>query len=357
MEDVATASSSSAPAADDDLLSVVEWQAFLASYATGQLSSESTPPIPSIPLSHPQCPTPGPPKPWAYADAPLYSSTCISLDDARKIRDYYCENGYLPPPRAPLESARHACIDEYDLYSSKQLANIQAATEVIAAFFPGTVCTFSLFHDHIQKHFALAGSEDLIQRYQLEAGGRIPSEDSLCGHAVLHESTIFFVKDLKNDWRYINNPFTCAGFKSFIGSSVTLQLNPLNDGGPRIGIGTLNVCFVTDPLDDLSAAQRKVLLHVTRMLETQLRATWEGDQRTREGRARLVLCELIEDALVDVKTDAEGKDGMEVVATGVLKRVSDVLPETDSVMLYNIGAIREVSTTLMALISGWPLYR
>jgi hypothetical protein len=331
----------------NDHTSIVAWQTFLTRYAAGEFNDESTPPIPPIPpnLVRPHDPNYAP-APWAYANAPLYSaSTGITLEDARVIRQYYIENHYLPPPRSPLESQRHATITQYDLYSARQHTNIQAATEVVAAFFPGTVCTFSLFHDHVQKHFCLAGNQSLIQKFNLTPGLRIPAEDSLCGHAILNHSSIFFVKDLKKDWRYLNNPFVFAGFKSFIGSSVSLPINPLQ-GEREIGVGTLNVCFIDESIDVLTEVQRNVIRHVTTMLETQLRATWEGDQRTRDGRARLALSELIDTALVDVQQE-EGHD----VAARALDSLCQVMPELDSIVLVSTGGIEVVSHERALLIS------
>lgn len=328
---------------EEDTASVIQWQRFLEDYGKGAFSSIETPPLPPIPshLNVPSAEITIAPKPWAFETSPLYTADEISLDQARKIRDYYCEHGYLPPPRSPFEASRHACIAEYDLYSPKQLANIQAATDLVAEYFQGTVCTFSLFHDHIQKHFTLSGSPELIAFYALEAGMRIPAEDSLCGHAVLFERSIFYVSDLKNDWRYFSNPFVQAGFKSFIGSAVSLQLDPLNQGakGPRIGVGTLNICFIEEPLRTLSPSQRKVVAHITSMLETQLRATWEGDQRTKEGRARMALSDFIEDSLEDNKQGEGPMKRIERLGQSAVDRIASVLPDLNDVVVLDTSAV------------------
>jgi hypothetical protein len=182
----------------DDELSLAEWTAFLSAYADGTWPVGEVPPRPALPpgmierLASPLIGQYGADNP----EQPLYASTTITPAVAREIRDFYSRHSYLPPPRSPMEGMREACIEEYELYGPKQLGNVQAATEVIAAFFPGTLCTFSLFHNRIQTHFALAGDPMLIERYQLTTGLRIPAEDSLCGHAVLLDTSIMFVPDL-----------------------------------------------------------------------------------------------------------------------------------------------------------------
>lgn len=333
----------------EDVESVKAWQVFLTRYAAGEYGPETAPSIPPIPTKLVRSLDQGHiPAPWAFANAPLYtSSSGVPIEDARQIRDYYCENHYLPPPRSPLESQRPATINDHDLYSPKQLANIQAATDLISSFFPKALCTFSLFHEHIQKHYCPAGPPSLIQKFGITPGLRIPAEDSLCGHAVLHCDSTFFVSDLKKDWRYINNPFVFAGFQSFIGSTVSLTLDPLEDDSPRVVVGTLNVCFVDEPIEEFDMAQRKVVRNVTTMLETQLRATWEGDQRTKEGRARVALSELIETALVDVTL----RDG-DRVSHEALEKICKVLPDVDSIALINSGGVESVSAENIWLTAG-----
>jgi hypothetical protein len=155
------------------------WTTFLTDYANGAAHlTPDRPPLPphlqkrldNVTVSN---------EPWPFVDSPLYPSTTITTEVARTIREYYCDHGYLPPPRAPLEAERNQCIRDYDLYSAKQLANIQSATDLIAAVFPDSLTTFSLFQDRVQTHFAFSGPEELIKLYQLTVGLRIPSEDSL----------------------------------------------------------------------------------------------------------------------------------------------------------------------------------
>lgn len=342
----------------EDSASIAAWQVFLTRYAAGEFEPDSSPPIPPIPhsLVRPYDPN-FTPVPWAYANAPLYSSSSqVTFEDARAIRNYYCENHYLPPPRSPYENLRHQTINDYDLYSPKQLLNIQAATEVIAEFFPGTLCTFSLFHDHIQKHYCPAGDQDLISKFGILPGLRIPSEDSLCGHAVLHLDAPFFVGNLQQDWRYRNNPFVYAGFRSYIGSSVSLPLDTREDGGKRISVGTLNVCFVKETIAEMTPSQRRVLRHVTSMLETQLVATWDGDQRSKEGRARVLLSDLIDTALVDIRLDEEPSEGVSSLATKTLERLCKILPDVNCIALLSTGGVEMVCPSKIRLILGRKIH-
>ena len=98
-------------------------------------------------------------------------------------------------------------------------------TDLTAAYFPDALITFSLFRDRVQTHFALSGPNQLIDRFQLHVGLRIPAEDRFCGHAVLQDREMLFVPDLEADWRYKRNPFGLAGFKSFVGVPVALELD------------------------------------------------------------------------------------------------------------------------------------
>lgn len=65
----------------------------------------------------------------------------------------------------------------------------------------------------------------------------------------------------------------------------------------RVHIGSLNLCSLDDRLETFTMQQESVLRHITAMLPTQLRATWEGQGRTREVKARRALSEFIEDTL------------------------------------------------------------
>lgn len=146
-----------------------------------------------------------------HPDVPLYSSTNITPELARRIRDFFCHHGYLPPPRAPLEDLRERVINEYDLWSADQHANIQEATNLLSSFFPGTLWSFSLFSNRIQRYHTYAGPQEYIDLFSMHKGKRIPAEDSFCGHAVLSKSVPVFVGDSTTDWRYRYNPYAQQG--------------------------------------------------------------------------------------------------------------------------------------------------
>lgn len=379
----ASTSSAPLPISSEDSHNLELWTRFLIAYANGDATA--TPQQPPLPrylqerLDHVVASN----QPWPFADAPLYPSTTITTEIARTIREYYCSHGYLPPPRAPLEEERNQCIRDYDLYSVKQLANIQSATDLIAAVFPDTVTTFSLFQDRIQTHFALSGPPELIKTYQLTVGLRIPSEDSLCGHAILLDQNILFVPDLENDWRMRLNPFRLAGFKSFIGSSVSLELDPQSkeprnpseqDASAhtetsgavpkprRVSIGTLNICFVENHHPVLTEAERVIISRVTKMLEVQLRGSWEGDQRRRDGRARVALSEFIEESLVEnaglaqepsvasstADLMGDGRGTMRVLAESAVEKISKIVIEAGSISIWDVRAVSRSGRTVPA---------
>jgi len=346
------------------------WTTFLTEYANG--AGESVPKRPPLPpdLQKRLDNVTVSREPWPFCDSPLYPSTTITVDIARIIRDYYCDHGYLPPPRAPLEAERNQCIQDYDLYSPTQLANIQSATDLIAAVFPDSLTTFSLFQDRVQTYFAFSGPEELIKQFQLTVGLRIPAEDSFCGHAILLDQKVFFVPDVQHDWRYLKNPYALAGWKSFVGSPVSLELDPrsrellspmpkassaageLTDPTPptRVSIGTLNITFVKSPHRVLTKSEQVVIDSVTKMLETQLRGSWEGDQRRRDGRARLALSDFIEETLVENDGQQEasntaadpmgdGRVTMRRLAQSAVDKIIEIIVEADSISVWDVRAV------------------
>lgn len=237
-------------------------------------------------------------------DHHIYTSSDITTDVARNVRNFFLAKDYLPPPRSPHEHLRKSCISEYNLYGSAQKANIRRAVDVVSAFFPGdVVVTFTLFDGRYQTLAAIGGNQEISNKYGLTLDKRIPSYNSLCGHSVLNED-LMFVPDLASDWRFRSNPFIDAGIQSCIGSPVSLHLDSRTivpaDGNPdvRIGIGAIIVLFVDHKMTQLSDAQRMVLKNVTGMLETQLRSTWEGQVRTRETKTRAMISDMIEEAFV-----------------------------------------------------------
>jgi hypothetical protein len=175
---------------------------------------------------------------------------------------------------------------------------------------------------------------------------------------------MLFIPDLQADWRYRFNPFALAGFKSFVGVPVTLERDPLadetqsselvEDGRTRIGIGTLNICFTRKHVTELDDTQQMVVNRLASMLETQIRATWEGDRRRRDARARAELSSFIEEAMIgDVVT--RGGSGDEKasfkrpsrrrqtsatdLAQSVAGRVRKIVREADTVHVYDIRAV------------------
>ena len=216
------------------------------------------------------------------------------------------------------------------------MRNLQASTDLISAFFSGVLCTFSLFKGDLQYHYAVAGPESVKEKYNVYVGVRIPSEDSLCGHAVLGAGHKLFHTNLEQDWRYIRNPFRLAGFRTYTASVVALPLDPSllpGDTGSEewIGIGTLKLCFVEDAPEVLTEQQQEVVLQVTQNLQTQLKATWEGHRRTKVARTNREVGRYIRDALdasngtspIPVPSKTVSQDGNEVKPSSIPRSRTD----------------------------------
>lgn len=260
-------------------------------------------------------------------DSHLYPSTVISQDTAEVVRQFVAAKDYLPPPRSPQEELRIECIKQYDIYSPDQTINIQRAVDVVASFFPSAIVTFTLFDGRTQLFVAMGGDQELLDRYDLTLRVPIPSYHSLCGHAVLHVDRAMFVPDLQNDFRFRSNPYVSAGVLSYIGSSVSLLLDPLfgHQGmNARVGIGSLNVLFIDHKQDSFSTKERSMIENITRMLESQLRGTWEAVSRSREGMMRHAVSDLIEASLVKEKKRNESSIDFEAPLTpSVAQRRTD----------------------------------
>ncbi|WVW83503.1 hypothetical protein I302_105524 [Kwoniella bestiolae CBS 10118] len=288
-------------------LRVQNWAAFLTSYAEGDWQPDSTPAKPtndSRETTHRPSVDGRQDAEDLSAEPDLYTSPIIDRNIANKVRQYCTVRDFLPPPRSPDEALREEIILEYDLLSPVQSGNIQSAIDIISAFFPGTVVTFTLFRNAIQTFVAVAGPDDLLKTFGLVNGMYVEPNTGLCGHSILLDNEIMFVPSLSDDWRFRSNPYVMAGLKSYIGSAVSLELDPLNvnphrKGRPeRVGIGALNVLFMYTPLIDLTPQQSMVVRNITKMLESQLRATWEGHIRTREAKVRRAITDLIEEGFV-----------------------------------------------------------
>jgi hypothetical protein len=340
----------------EDAASLTAWVSFLEEYARGSgPPNPERPPLTPAQLSRLNAVIRSEQLP-EFEDAPLYSSTTVTPELASIVRDFYCDNGYLPPPRAPWEASRERCILEYDLYSQRQTENIQSIIDLAAAYFPGALTTFTLFRDRVQTHFSLSGPPDVIDRFKLHVGLRVPSEESLCGHTVLSDRRLMFIPDFQADWRYRLNPFGLAGFKSFIGVPVALELDLLphdhsqsDKFGPkrgRIAIGTINICFTRDKVLEISDAQRKVASRLASILETQLRATWEGDRRRRDARARTELSNFIEEAAIGDVAGTSKEDGE--VAKQAAYRQGDMGDRRD---LHILDLVQSLATKVNTIVS------
>ena len=89
------------------------------------------------------------------------------------------------------------------------------------------------------------------------------------------------------------------GVKSYLGSAISLSVDPSSpDEKVVVGVGVINSMHFSDFLPPLTDGQKRVMGHITAMLETQLRATWEGQGRTKEARARRAVADFLEDTLV-----------------------------------------------------------
>jgi hypothetical protein len=261
--------------------SLQAWTDFLRKYAENSLGSTPHPPLLTDELQR-----------------------RFDQNTARRVRDFYCEHKFLPPPRSSNEALRLRVLAEYDISGEEQMRNLQDSVELIGAFFPNVLCTFSLFKGDEQYHYAVSGPEWIKAKYNVYVGVRIPSEDSLCGHAVLGQGGEPVCQVLQGDWRYKKNPFKEAGFKSYAASVVRLPLDPSangpcgrENGVEQVGIGTINLCFIESMPQDLTEDQKNVTARVARNLSTQLKATWEGHRRTKVGRMQRALSDYIQDAL------------------------------------------------------------
>jgi hypothetical protein len=341
---------------DIEETSLEEWQAFLERLAINGCTTNEKPPMPTTPahllerLRNFTAIEYGAENP----DLPLYSSTSVTRETARTIRDFFCTHGYLPPPRATMEAQRESCILEYDIFSEIQLANIQEATNLISNFFPDTLCSFSLFHNRIQRYYAFAGPQTHIDLFSMYKGMRIPAEDSLCGHAVLHAKEPFFMADASQDWRYVNNPFVKKGIHAYIGSPVSLDIDPSDSSSNRqqVSIGTLNVCWINQTKESVSPTEYQVVAYITRMLQTQIRATWEGHRRTREARLRRTVLDFLDltfEADKDVGPPRKAADALPInsspsisfaaLAANAINMIQATLPELQYVAMIDTRSI------------------
>ena len=347
----------------DEAQSIDGWATFLSSYSRGEFPAAGPPCPPPSSSRHPMPGIVATPVTIDVDD--LYPSTVINKDVARNVRDYTIAHSYFPPPRAADEHLREQCIQEYDLLGQAQRKNVKQAVDLLAAFFPDTVCTFTIFNGPKQSFVAVAGDQGIRDKFGLYDDFVVRSDLGFCGHCVLVKEEFIFVPSLKEDWRFEGNPYTQAGIQSYIGAPITLPIDVLStslstitkDDGreERVGIGALNILFVKEPLERMSETQAMVVRNVARMMETHLRATWDGARRTMEARYRRAMADMIEEGFVGkvslsspedpvASTLGNGLDGrndhpmtsLETLAQMAVERIMALVPQLDSVILVDI---------------------
>ncbi|KAJ9104368.1 hypothetical protein QFC19_004010 [Naganishia cerealis] len=336
-----------------------EWIAFLKDYAEGGVTAAAIPVAPAF-LSNasPQGKPSGDLRHFTL-DSPVYRSTSITPDVARRVRDYAIAHRFLPPPRHPMEHLREAIIHDYDLHGSEQVQSIQSTLNVIQAFYGGVVA-FTLFEKETQVLQAVSGPQDLLEALDLYQGKRIIPETSLCGHAALSTGAIF-IPDFQNDWRYSRNPFasdmsasardyihTQVSLSGYVGVPVTLLLDPSSAiDSSVVPIGVINL-LITDP--EAAARVREpghtmVLSEVARMLQTQLRATWDRNRLSKDAQMRRSISQFIEQTLArpcgrrianEVKARPGESDDLKDFAKLACVQIRAVLSEADIAMIVDL---------------------
>jgi hypothetical protein len=100
------------------------------------------------------------------------------------------------------------------------------------------------------------------------------------------------------------------GYTTYTGSLVKLAVDPTSrDTTDDMVIGSINIMKrKTDGPSGFDQDQQDVLLQLTRMLQTQLRATWEGATRTRAARARRAISDFIDRTLRPFDLDGHGQE-------------------------------------------------
>lgn len=338
---------------------LADWMQFLRDHAAG-LNLFGVPNIPTCLLNNIAMSSDSAEVQSFTFDAPAYDSTSITPEVARRIQTFYLTNGFLPPPRHPLEHLRAGIIHDYDLHSPEQVRNIQSALNVLQAYYGG-VAAFTLFDKNIQSLSAVSGSPSLLKALDLHPGKRIIPETSLCGHASLSTGSAF-VPDFLHDWRFQRNPFTGGAVDSaakdyintqeslsaYLGIPVTLRLDPASTTETAtVPIGVINV-LITDSAfaaRPISSGQTMVLEELTQMLQTQLRTTWDGNRRSLDTRARRTISDFIERTLArpcleritnDVQGRGEQTDNLTEFAELACTQICGVLSEAETAMIIDL---------------------
>jgi hypothetical protein len=329
---------------------LAQWVSFLEDYAAGRSFSE----IPRIPAYFADSSPAKVSSAGSHAftfEAPLYDSTTITPEVARQVQRFYVANGLSPPPRHPLEHLRSEIIHDYDLHSRRKVNCVQATLNVLQAFYGG-VAAFTLFEKNVQSLQAVSGPPDLLKKLDVYPGKRIIPETSLCGHASLSNDAVF-LPDFRRDWRFQRNPFTAGATSpaakqfintqeslvAYLGIPVTLRLDPASTTNMSVvPIGVINI-LITDPASGERASspgQTMVLGEITRMLQKQLRATWDRTKQSIGARARRTVADFIEQTL----------------ARPCAQRITDDLedrgPQADSLKEFPQSACKQICRVLSA---------
>ena len=248
---------------------------------------------------------------------------------------------------------------EYALKGPEQRKNIQASVDLAVDFFPGSLGVFRLGvggsaasgsgatgedDDDVQPvGEVVSGPDEMIRiwnevkvdldggvgglggcRFRRSRQGQDKREARHRDHEARQGDTSddaeavleagprreTFIPGLRSDWRFSHHPFVRkAKVDSYISRSIELELDrealpshdlpsiPASEKVVRLVVGTLDF-YCTHAMDTtLSPAQERVLSRITLMLQTQLKATWEGRRRSREARANTAISGFIDDAL------------------------------------------------------------
>lgn len=286
----------------------------------------------------------------------LYPSVEITNETADAVRRYVKRCGFLPPPRSPLEERRLECIEQYDLNTPDQLANIQRVVDVIGAFFPQAIVTYTQFEGKTPMYLASGGNKELIEKFGITTFVPVSPYTAICGHTVLLKDDLMFIPDLRGDFRFRENPATQAGARSYVGSPIFLPLDPLPGDdtveAEAVGIAALNVLFVDEVHSQLSASEATVIKQVARLLESQIRNTWDGAARSQEAKKRAIVADMVETIFVEEQRlrQAEGANptadairllknretAFVTVATTAVHRLAAALSNLSGITLFEI---------------------
>ena len=257
------------------------------------------------------------------------------------------------------------------LGQATQLQNLSIAVDLLAAYFPHTVCVFTLMsHEESTGRDVVAGEEGAVKRYRSISEDAATPGDMLYSHAILQEPDTVFHPDLKTDWRYSANPTVLKGLTSYLGVPVTLEVDPSDPNSrsatpARINIGTLNVYSTQPEPLLLSPTQTTVISHIVHVLESQLRATWEGNNRTIESKRRRIISEYMDKVLSEgfrpekmdnnrptARGDDSSKgDTVKEAAQLMIDMIRGVLPDLDTMLCVELKSLNYPVSSSLCLCS------